>query len=394
MRLTLLFLIIISSGVFGALAAMQQSPTNRLAVTGMAGSVASSSSLGSRRSRFLFLRKPAAPVIDARPPVSPYNQRGVYLTAGSMNREQFREETIDRLLQAGGSTIVFDVKGSNVYFHSNATMASELGLVKPLYDLPWIVQRAREKGIYTIGRFISLKDGLFSSLTPEAQIRHPRTGVSVGNVWVDGSRDVVLEYNRQILRDLLKSGIDEVNLDYIRYPTEYAQASIGLSGKEKADRIEPFIRMVRETINEINPDTKLGLSTYAIMGWNYPVNLEAIGQDFVRYASMVDVISPMAYPSTFAAGAYYVPGKNPRSRMYYLVYRTLTGYAELLGPEHKWKIRPWIQGYGVTTKDIRDQIDAVYDAGSCGFTVWNAGNHYESLYAALKGKTDVPEHCL
>ncbi len=101
----------------------------------------------------------------------------------------------------------------------------------------------------------------------------------------------------------------------------------------------------------------------------------------------------MAYPATFAAGHYYRPGKDPGSRDYFLVYRTLTGYAELLGPEQSKKLRPWIQGYGVSTQDVTDEIKAVYDAGYCGFTVWNAGNGYAPAYAAMKNDRLRPERC-
>ncbi len=332
-------------------------------------------------------------MLGGRPSASALRARGVYLGATTAANPEFLDATFDRLEALGGNAFVVDVKGSNVYFPTTAAIAHELGLVRPVLDLADVVSKAHARGIYVIGRFISLKDPLFSARRPDAHIRHPSTGRSIGTVWVDGSMPVTLEYNQQVLRDLLLTGIDEVNLDYIRYPTEYAQASIGLSGKEKADRIEPFIRMVRETIDEVSPGTVFGISTYAILGWNYPINLEAIGQDFVRFAPYVDVISPMAYPSTFAAGAYYVPGKNPGSRSYYLVWRTLDGYKQLLGEEHWRKLRPWIQGYYVSARDLRDQMAAVQDAGLCGYTVWNARNDYTPAYGAMKDLPPWPEEC-
>jgi hypothetical protein len=157
---------------------------------------------------------------------------------------------------------------------------------------------------------------------------------------------------------------------------------IGLTGEEKADRIEKFLRMARQVIDENGGRTKLGISTYAILGWNFPVNFEPLGQDIARFSPLVDVISPMAYPATFANGAYFNPLVDPRSRMYYLVYRTLTGYRDMLGAD-AWKLRPWIQGYGITATNLRDEIDAVFDAGACGFTVWNAWNDYGLVYQAF-----------
>ena len=70
------------------------------------------------------------------------------------------------------------------------------------------------------------------------------------------------------------------------------------------------------------------------------------------------------------------------------------GHAELLGPEQSQKIRPWIQGYFFTSDDIRDEIDAVYDAGFCGYQFWNAQNNYGPAYAGMmKAAASRPERC-
>ncbi|MFH1444302.1 MAG: putative glycoside hydrolase [Candidatus Peregrinibacteria bacterium] len=317
---------------------------------------------------------------------------GIFFTQTSVKNDKFFLKTLDRLSTLTGSALIFNVKAGTVHFRASAPMAEELNLVRPSYDLPEVLRQARERGVATLGRFVALKDPNLARALPETQIRHPKTGRSVGNVWVDASNPLVLTHNEQILRELVKAGIDEINLDYIRYPTEYAQASIGLTGSEKADRIEAFLKMARRVIDEEGGKTKLGISTYAILGWNFPVNFEPLGQDIARFAPLVDVISPMAYPATFAAGSYYNPQKHPRSRMYYLVYRTLTGYAELLG-DQAWKLRPWIQGYGITQKNLKDQIDAVFDSGVCGFTIWNASNEYGTFMKML-GDIERPEHCV
>jgi len=332
----------------------------------------------------------SAPVTSPSPFIPA--QIGVFLTEGSVKRKDFLLETLDQLKTTTGAALVFNVKGSAVYFDSDAPLAKKLDLLRNTYDLKEVISLARERGIYTIGRFIAVKDPSLAQSLPETQIRHPKTNRSVGNVWVDPSNPSVITYNKEILEDLVASGIDEVNLDYIRYPTEYSLPAVGLTGQEKADRLEEFIRMARTVIDEHGGKTKLGISTYAILGWEFPVNFEHVGQGIARFAPLVDVISPMAYPATFAEGAYYNPAKHPRSRMYYLVYRTLTGYAELLGPD-AYKLRPWIQGYGITKKNIRDEIDAVFDAGACGFTVWNASNAYGLVYGALP-EIHVPAKCL
>jgi len=341
-----------------------------------------------------FLPRPAnAEPILTQPKVDPTTKRAVYLTFGSIAREDFFEETMNTVIANGGDAIVFDVKGYYVYFDTSAPIAHEIGSVRPVYDLPAAVAKAKAKGLYTIARFISLKDEYFAGQAPEAQIRNNKTGKTFGSTWTDGSHPITLEYNRQIIKDLLASGIDEINLDYIRYPTHHAPSQINLTGAEKAEKVLTFIKMVRATIDEFRPETQFGISTYAIMGWGFAINLEPLGQDFVKFAPYVDIISPMAYPATFAEGAYYIPGKHPRSRMYYLVYRTMTGYRDLLPEDQRHKLRPWIQGYNTSVADMREQMDAVYDAGYCGFQIWSAGNKYAVSYPAMKAEGTRPERC-
>ncbi|MBT3835164.1 hypothetical protein HOF56_02845 [Candidatus Peribacteria bacterium] len=323
---------------------------------------------------------------------SDLTQRGIYMTSNSIARKDgFLEESLDKLITASGNTLVIDVKEHDVFFETTSEIAKDLGVQRKKYDLSEVVKEAKDNGIYTIARFVAAKDRRLAALDTSTQIRHPETNTSVGDVWVDLSNETVLEYNRQLIKDVIESGIDEINLDYIRYPTEYTQAQIGLNGREKSNRVEKFIQMTREEIDKSEKNTKLGISTYAILGWDYERNLERLGQDVARFARYVDVISPMAYPASFGEGAYY-RNEFGRSRMYELVHKTMTGYKDILGDDSH-KLRPWIQGYRVDKKDMKDQIDAVFDAGQCGFTVWSPSNLYWPLYGAL-GEVEVPEECL
>lgn len=318
---------------------------------------------------------------------------GPYLAATSVARDDFFTQIADHIAESEEHpAVIFDVKGTYVYFETDSPLAEKLNRIDSKYDLPQVLAALKERGIYTMARFIALKDPGLAGVARETQIHNPKTGVSVGDMWVDGSNETTIGYNMEVLQDLVDAGIDEVNFDYIRFPTEYSLAQVGLTKEQKIEKVEAFLKAARELVNKSGGKTKLGISTYAIIGWNYDVNVEYLGQDVVRFAPLVDVISPMAYPASFAENAYYIPGVHPRSRMYYLVYRTMTGYREELGAD-AWKLRPWIQGYSVTAKDMREQIDAVYDSGACGFTVWNASNNYVPTFGAIDA-WDQPADCV
>lgn len=331
--------------------------------------------------------KPAAP----EAPATPDRHTGVYLTITSAHNEQKLRDTVQALVERGETSLVIDVKGGRVHYASAAPLANELGLVNPYLDLDKALAIAKENGMYTIARFVALKDDGLSAKVPDTMVKNPKTGAKLSPGWTDPANPTTIEYNTQVMCELAAKGFDEINLDYIRFSTaDFGNLRV-YSGSEKADRLEKFISAARDTIKSCNPATKLGISTFAIIGWNYDVNVETLGQDIKRLAPYVDIISPMAYPATFTSEGYYVQGKHPRSRMYWLVYRTLTGYAEFLG-DQKVKLRPWIQGYYVSAKDMREQMDAVTDAGLCGFQVWNANNNYGPVYQAM-ADWSLPEGC-
>ncbi|MDA0376170.1 MAG: hypothetical protein O3A80_02580 [bacterium] len=323
----------------------------------------------------------------------PQKQFGIYLNSSNAGDQEFLEGVIDRLPDLGIPALVFDVKGHYVYFDSQSGLANDANLVVPLIDLPALVEKAHSKGIYTIARYVAVRDKFLGRAFPETRMSDPITGEPLDTEWVHPSHHTVLQYNRELIYEIAQAGVDEINLDYIRYPTDNLTSLNKMSAKEKIVHIEAFVRMARRAIDMSGSDTKLGISTYAILGWQSDDNIRTLGQDITRFAPFVDVISPMAYPQTFStAGGYFDPAIHPRSRMYWLVYRTLEGYKEVLGEEYAWKLRPWIQGYYTDAEDMTDQIEAVYDAGLCGFTVWSASNYYQPLYSALRNSR-TPNGC-
>lgn len=334
---------------------------------------------------------PASTFVSEPPP----SNRGVFLTAYSIKNESFREKTMERLKESDADIVIFDVKGSAVHFDAqNLPIAEKLGLHKPQYDLQEVLDFLKENNIRAIARFIAIKDQSLAKASPDTQLHDPRTGAVLSPGYVDPSNELVLKYNAEVICALAAAGVEEVNLDYIRYRTEAAGSLSVFSKDVKVEKILTFVKNAREAIDRCGPETKLGISTFSVLGWDHDANVNGIGQDIRQLAPLVDVISPMAYNANFSLENpnWAAPAGHKGGRWHWLVYRTLVGYKEIIGEENAYKLRPWLQGWGVTSADMTKQIQAVYDAGACGFMVWNAGNEYLPSYAAMKN-VPVPENC-
>lgn len=325
-------------------------------------------------------------------PSRPDSHRGVFLTAYKAHDADFLQSTIDAVHALSGNTLVIDVKGNNVSFDSSAPMANSLGLVSGIYDLEKIVNEAHKNHVYLIGRYDAISDNGFTSVMTGSVMQDPVTNEVLSEGFIDPIDDAALQYNAEILCEIAKSGIDEINLDYIRFSSADHEALQIFSGDQKAARLQRFIEMAHRIIHRCGPKTKLGISTFAILGWSYKPNVETLGQDVVRFAPFVDVISPMAYPDNFTSSNYYNPKTDSGSRMYHLVWQTLKGYQDLLGPEQSKKLRPWLQGFDVTAVNVQDQVQAVFDAGVCGYMMWNSKNLYDVSYEGI-APVKVPSVC-
>ena len=111
-----------------------------------------------------------------------------------------------------------------------------------------------------------------------------------------------------------------------------------------------------------------------------------MGQNYRTLGETVDVLSPMVYPSHYANGVFGldVPDAYP----YETVLAALQGSGkelETVGEADRAVVRPWLQSFTATWVDghipyegeeIRQQIQAVYDAGYEEWILWNAVNRY------------------
>ncbi len=200
--------------------------------------------------------------------------------------------------------------------------------------------------------------------------------------WVDPYCPEVWEYNIHIAKELIFRGFDEIQFDYIRFPTDgynLRQASYRWKspGMDKEAALVSFLSYARQNIQ-----APIGIDIYGANGW-YRSGTRT-GQDVEMMAHYVDVIGPMFYPSHFENGFMnYPPVADRTYRIYY--YGT---YRNSVLARNRAIVRPWVQAFYLNVsydrqfynKDyVRKEIFGVRDSVNNGYMHWNNSGNYDML---------------
>ena len=319
--------------------------------------------------------------------------KGIYVTgpfAGHANMENLIQLADDSELNA----MVIDIKNDEgiVTYKMEEPMVQELGAdVNYITDLPGLVQRLKEKNVYLIARIVAFKDPLLASKRPDLCIQRRDGGVFVdknGLAWVNPYRREVWDYLMAVAKQAAAVGFDEIQFDYIRFPTEITdeEADYGEEAleKSKTDVITEFTAFAYGALSPLG--VKVSADVFGTVIDNEEDAL-IVGQDYQAMAEHLDYICPMIYPSHYNDGVYGLA--HPDLQPYETIRAALQASADSLAgiPEEtkKAEVRPWLQDFTATWLDVyqdygpeqlRQQIQAVYDSGCTEWLLWNAKCSY------------------
>jgi hypothetical protein len=319
---------------------------------------------------------PAPPKPEYRP--YPDEMRGVHVTMALASLDGKFDEYL-ALTREGLNTIELDVKDENgeVGFRVRVPLARQIGSAHTYYDAEELVEKVRAKGVYLVGRVVVFEDPLLASQRPKYAIRNADGSVwtnSAGLGWANPYDKRVWKYNVDIAVAAAKAGFDEIQFDYIRFPTDGNIDSAVYAGERKEKKHATIARFLEYARSRLEPlavrmsADVFGLSATRNMG---------IGQTPRRLARYLDAIYPMVYPSHYGPGELGLddPNADP-GRTVALSLRDFA--ADLTG--HKTRLVPWLQDFSLgreySKDDVRLQILAARDASADGFLLWNPSGIY------------------
>src|SRR5262249_60077210 len=113
-----------------------------------------------------------------------------------------------------------------IIYPTEVKMALDIGAQGPatLRDFDAMTSDINARGIYTIARIVTFKDNILATARPDLAIIDTRTGKPWPDrenlAWVDPFREEVWNYNIAIAKEAIDRGFDEVQFDYVRFPTD------------------------------------------------------------------------------------------------------------------------------------------------------------------------------
>ncbi len=315
--------------------------------------------------------------------------KGVYATFYTLGHHGLLGRIKRLVEQTEVNTVIMDVKGDRglIPYRSTIPLAIEVGAQEQIRvkDWPQFMKWFKDRCVYTIARIVVFKDDPLAATYPELAVIDKRTGHPwrdwEGLAWTDPFNEKVWDYNIAIAIEAAKKGFDEIQFDYIRFPSDgeigAALFSRRSTEKERRAAITGFLRRARKALSPFG--VKIAVDVFGYTVWGAADT--GIGQNIEDIAPYVDVLSPMLYPSSFHLG---IPGYPvAMDHIYELVNESTKRAVERLQGTGT-VVRPWIQDFRdyafdrrkFSPQEMRDQLKGVLDGGGKGWMLWNTRARY------------------
>jgi hypothetical protein len=309
----------------------------------------------------------------------PIEVRGVHVTMALASIPGKLGEYI-RMKADGLNTIELDVKDENgeiAFPPANVSLARHVGAAKRYYNPVRAAAAIHDAGLYLIGRVVTFEDPLLSAGAPSLAIRRADGSRWLNNAglgWTNPYDTRVWRYNVGIAEAAARAGFDEIQFDYVRFPSDGDITQIRYPGKHAQPMgwtIPMFVRYASKRLKPLGARVSVD-----VFGLSATRNL-GIAQFPRRIARYVDAIYPMVYPSHYSSGEYNIvdPDARPGTTIAYSLrdfQRAVRG--------RKAVLIPWLQDFSLgrtyTLADVRDEIQAARLEHVKGFMLWNPSGVY------------------
>ncbi len=357
--------------------------------------------------------------------------KGVYMSQCVVGTPSFRDSLVKLVDETELNAIVIDIRdytGKIAFTTDNPLLKDMVSTSCGAHDMREFIASLHEKNIYVIGRITTFQNPYYTKLHPDQAVQSKKGGVwkdYKGLAFVDVGAKPYWDSVVELGRESYSIGFDELNFDYIRYPSDGNMADADYTwakGKSKSQALEEFYQYLTTNLKPLG--AVLSVDLFGMTATNE--DDLGIGQVLERAMPYFDHIYPMVYPSHYPKGFNGYTDVNAHTydivhlAMTTAVHRAqatettvptlafelvtesstasdlslgsstikVTGKKVYSKPSYSAnKIVPWLQSFNYpvtyTPAMVAAQIKATRDAGVESYIFWDAGNKYEALRKVL-----------
>ena len=300
-----------------------------------------------------------------------FSARAVHITGPAAGNElsHFMQMAKDTELNA----LMIDLKDEKgrVYYETQNPTAIEVGADFGSYNLTETVARAHEQGLYVIGRIVVFNDPIAAVAKPSLAVWDAAANSpfeSRGQLFLDPTDPEARQYGLELAVEACSLGIDEIQFDYVRFPDALTSDAVLDQGVGDEVRVPTINGFLTQAVEQLHPT---GCAVAAdIFGFLTTAGDDGyIGQQWEEMAMIVDVVSPMLYPSHYSTGWYEF--ENPNDHPGPMVRNALSDGMDRL--PRNVVVRPWLQDFGYDQSQVRAQIESAEEFG-LGWMLWNSAS--------------------
>ncbi len=314
---------------------------------------------------------------------TPEPVKAIYMTSFIAGHKERRAALAELIEKTELNAVVIDVKdysGAISFLVSDPLLVSVGASEKRIPDIREFIETLHQKGIYVIGRISVFQDPQFAVARPDLAVVRASDGAlwrdRKGLAWLDAAAREAWEYTVALAKESYAVGFDELNFDYVRFPSDGDMNDIAYPWSGTRVKTEVLDSFFSYLAAELKPTGAVLSADLFGMTTTNRDDLN-IGQVLEVGLAHFDFVAPMVYPSHYPPNFLGIP--NPAAEPYRVIRYSLDkAFARAsTTPE---KIRPWLQDFDLgaiyTADMVRAQMQAVYDAGFTSWMLWDPSNRY------------------
>jgi hypothetical protein len=343
----------------------------------------------------LFISSTAVPsILPSTPSLmeiseKPEEFRGVYFPSACLYGRSF-EGIIHYMKAAGMNLAVLHAKDprGRLFWNSGNSTAVTMSATAPNAALETAIPTLKKNGIWTAAKLDVFQDSLLVASHPEMGVRDSKTGElwadHKGLHWANPYDGRVWDYTIALCRELIALGVDEIQFDYVRFPSDGDMSTVEypvvMEGVSKEECIGKFLAYAKTALKPSG--VLISVDLFGMVAWK--TKDFGVGQVLEQIVPHVDVICPMFYPSHFPEN--FLNLKNPGQ----YPHKIMKSSVEEIKKRTDKEIRPWIQGFWYAPEEIDAQLRGVSENGIQDWTVWNPSGRYGETFEALAARSGIP----